>query len=407
MNGKRHAALAAIVIAFVGIFALGQTLLPGCQPPVSDEAIVSASGRILDVEGNPMKGVTVRLVKANTDVLGVDWVVGRIVNQDNNPFRQMETDENGEYYFEFEGAEANATNQKWAAYFVAYVIHPDDEGEHMAVATDSFQFSNQRLHQELLDMHFWDIPDGGIAVEADKVTFSFDATEVPPAEGKYLVHVDETEWVAEVEGTSYSIPLAALEPCIGPVKNSAEECEAKAEHRVQIISLADGVRYRTAWHTFTATNPRGMGLWYRNPDDNTSGNTCSGKLLFDLNDGKFSGDNAVQQLDAGLTKEDFRCLMLDLRGEVVLDEVFIHNAAIWFHDEARISISTAVAEAPGDEDFEELTLWEGAANRYAHLSLGVDGQQRPARWLKIEFIDVGGKAFWQRIGEVAIHTIEQ
>jgi hypothetical protein len=290
---------------------------------------------------------------------------------------------------------------------VAYVIHPDDPEEHLAVATDSFQFSNQKLHVDLPDMKFWDIPEQGVVVDEKSVTFTFEESEVKPEEGKYLVHVDETDWVAEVTGTTYSLPLTALEPCVGPVKDSVEECEPKNEHRVQLISLADGVRYRTSWHTFTAANPRGMGIWFRNPDDNTSGNTCSGKVLFDLNDGKFSGDNAVQQLDAGLTKEDFRCLLINLRGEVVLDEVFIQNAAVWFHEDARIRFSTASAEAPEDSDWAELTLWEGAANRYAHLSLRLDGKQTPARWLKIEYIDVGDKAFWQRIGEVSVYTSDQ
>lgn len=400
LRNRGFAAAGMLVAAF--LLVAGPTLFSACQPPVSDEAIVSVQGQVLDVDGTPMSNVTVRLVKTDLDILDADWVVGRIANTDKKPFREAETDENGEYYIDFSGAEANAGNQLWAAYFVAYVLHPDDPDSHLGVASDSFQFSNQNLEKSVPDLHFWDIPEGGVVVDEEFVTITFDESPAAPENGRYIVHVDGTEWTAEVAGTSYQLPLSALEPCLSPVVDDPADCEPRTDHRVQVISLANGVRFRTAWHSFSAENPEGIGLWYRNTD-NTSGRTCSGKVLFDLNDGKFSGANSVQVLDNGMTAEDFRCIVIDLQQEVQLDEVFLHNAAIWFHKDARIKFLIAATEEPGDADWTELRQVDGADNVYPMLNVHIEAIGAPARHLRIEFVDVGDKPFWQRIGEISIH----
>jgi hypothetical protein len=376
----------------------------GCIAPVSDEAIVSVSGKVLDVDGTPMAGVTVRLVKTDLNVLDADWVIGSIANTDKTPFREIETNANGEYFVEIEGKDANAGNQLWAAYFAVYVLHPDDPVEHLGVASDSFQFSNQKLTRTVADLHFWDIPENGISVGDDSVTFTWEPTQQEPEGGIYLVHVEGTDWTEEVKGTTFSLPLSALEPCTGPVKDDPSECTAKTEHKVQLVSLADGVRYRTAWHTFTATNPKGMGLWFRN-SDNTSGKTCSGKNLFDLNDGKFSGTNSVQYLDSGMSAADFRCLLIDLQQEIMLDEIFIHNGAVWFHKDARIKVLIASPDEPADSDWVELTEWDGAGFKYPNFNLHLPEVGQSARWLKIEYADVADKAFWQRIGEISVYGV--
>ncbi len=397
---KTFSTAAMLVAAFS--LLVGPGLFSACQPPVSDEAIVSVQGRVLDVDGTPMANVTVRLVKTDLDVLDADWVVGHIANTDKQPFKEVETDENGDFYIEFEGAEANAGNQLWAAYFVAYVLHPDDPDNHMGVASDSFQFSNQALAKTVPDLHFWDLADDAIQVGADSVTITFDDSPVAPEGGRYIVHVEGTEWTAEVEGNSYELPLSALEPCTAPVKDGPEECQARVEHRVQVISLAKGIRFRTAWHTIDAQNPKGIGLWYRG-DDNTSGHTCSGKVLFDLNDGKFSGTNAVQYLDEGMTHDEFRCIVIDLRQHINVEEIFVHNAAIWFHKKARIKFFLSDADEPTDADWVELDEFEGAGNTYPMLNHHLPAINQVARHFKVEFVDVDGSPFWQRIGEISVY----
>jgi hypothetical protein len=400
-SNRGYAAAIMLMAAFLLISA--PTLFSACQPPVSDEAIVSVEGRVLDVDGTPMTNVTVRLVKTDVNVLDADWVVGHIANTDKKPFREAETDENGEYYIEFLGADANAGNQLWAAYFVAYVIHPDDPDSHMAVASDSFQFSNQALSKSVPDLQLWDLPADGVVIDEEFVTISFEDSPVAPATGRYIIHIEGTEWTAEADGTTYQIPLTALEPCLAPIVDDPATCEPKGDHRLQVIALADGIRFRTAWHSFHAENPQGPGLWYRNPDDNTSGRTCSGKVLFDLNDGKFSGANSVQVLDQGMTAEDFRCITIDLQQEVQLDEVFLHNAAVWFHKDARIKFQIAATEEPVEADWTELREVDGAENTYPMMNVHLAAIDAPARHLRIKFVDIGDKPFWQRIGEISIY----
>ncbi len=405
MDSQRNRGIVAVGMVVAAFLLIsGPTLFLACQPPVSDEAIVSVQGRVLEVDGTPMANVTVRLVKTDLDVLDADWVVGHIANTDKKPFREAETDENGEFYIEFEGADANSGNQLWAAYFVAYVLHPDDPDSHLAVASDSFQFSNQSLARTIPDLQFWDIPLGGVVVDDAFVTVSFDASPEAPANGRYILHVEGTEWTAEVAGTSYQLPLTALEPCINPVADDQAVCEPKTEHRLQIISLAEGIRYRSAWHSFTGENPRGLGLWYRNPEDNTSGRTCSGKVLFDLNDGKFSGTNSVQVLDQGMTAEEFRCIIIDLQQDVQLEEVFLHNAAVWFHKDARIKFLISAAAEPTEADWTEVSQVNGADNVYPMFNVHLDAIDTPARHIRIEFVDIGDKPFWQRIGEISVYA---
>ncbi len=400
-DANKKLAIAAMALGSFLLFT-GPTLFLACQPPVSDEATVSVSGQVLGLDGTPMANVTVRLVKTELDVLEADWVVGHIANTDKQPFREVETDQEGRYYIEFTGAEANAGNQLWAAYFVAYVISPDDPDRHMAVASDSFQFSNQMLDKEVPDLQLWDIPAQGISVGQEFVSVEFNASRIAPEGGRYILHVEGTEWTAEVTGTSYQLPLTVLEPCLEPVIDDPAQCTPKTEHRLQIISLAPGVRSRTAWHSFTAQNPRGLGVWYRG-EDNTSGHTCSGLNLYDLHDGKFSGKNAVQVLDQGMTAQDFRCLQIDLLQEFIVDEVILHNAAIWFHKQARIKfLATAVAQ-PTDADWVELLAVDGAENFNPMLNVQLRDIDMPMRHLRIEFVDVGATPFWQRVGEVTVY----
>jgi len=399
---------ASLAVA-IAILVVAQGPLSGCQPPVSDEAIVTIEGRVLNQDGTPASGIYVRLVKSEVDVLDADWVVGHIVNTDTTPFRDMKTAADGTFLFELEGADANSKNQAWAAYFVAYAVHPDHDAQNdkrLAVATDSFSFSNQNLNKVIPDMRFWDLAPDAITVDADKVTVAWESTDLAPEDGKYLVHFEGTQWLGEVKGNTYSLPLAALEPCESPVKDGPEECKVKTKHMVEVVSLADGLRYRTAWHMFDATNPKGMGLWYR-ADDNTSGRTCSGKVIFDLNDGKFSGANAVFQKDAGIKVEEMRCFLFDLGKTYVLDDIFLQNGSIWMHEDARIEFFVSDKEVPQDADWAQIDQWEGKDNRFAHFNLQIPGGGETARWLKFEFTDIAAESYLAWLGELVVYGTAQ
>ncbi|MBM4352583.1 MAG: hypothetical protein FJ109_02125 [Deltaproteobacteria bacterium] len=396
---------AVAVTAVAALLFVARGPLTGCQPPVSDEAVVTIEGRVLNQDGTPASGIYVRLVKSDLDVLDADWVVGHIVNTDTKPFRDVKTAEDGSFLFELQGADANAKNQAWAAYFVAYAVHPEHDAENdkrLAVATDSFSFSNQNLNKVIPDMRFWDLAPDAVTVDADKVTVTWENTDLEPEDGRYLVHFEGTQWLEEVKGNTFSLPLIALEPCEAPVVDSPETCTVKTKHMVEVVSLADGLRYRTAWHTFDATNPKGMGIWYR-ADDNTSGRTCSGKVVFDLNDGKFSGANAVYQKDAPTTAEEMRCFQFDLGKPYVLDDIFLQNGSLWFHKDARIEFFVSDKDAPQDADWAQIDQWEGKDNRFAHFNLRIPGNGETARWLKVELTDIGAKASLACLGELVVY----
>ncbi len=397
---------AAALLVTVGIFA-SQTLFSGCDPAVSDEATVTVEGRLLYQDGTPASDVFVRLNKTDLDILDVDWVVGNIVNQDKTPFKSARTDSEGHFLFEFSGAEANNNNQMWAAYFVVYAIHPDDPASHLAVASDSFSFNNQSLNKVVPDMRFWDIPTGGLTISDTDVTVSFEATDLAPENGTYLVYFADTAWTAEVKGTSFSLPLYALEPCTESVKDDPSECVPKTTHAVQIISLADGLRYRSAWHTFEATNPEGLGLWFRDPDDNRSASTCSGKVLYDLNDGKFSGENAIAVTGGGVTQQDLQCIIVDLQEPAVLSRLLLHNGTMLNHKDAVLDISTTNDEDPDTATWQLQSTWEGTDQRFWNVNLDVDLKDTPARFVRLQLADKGGEQSWFYLGEISLFGVPQ
>jgi len=111
----------------------------GCQLPVSDEATVVVQGRILDTDGTPAAGVSVKLYKSAVATLDADWVVGNIVNKDANAFKEQVTDQDGKYVFEFPGDEANSSNQAWAAYFVVYAIDENDPDNQLAARENAMR----------------------------------------------------------------------------------------------------------------------------------------------------------------------------------------------------------------------------------------------------------------------------
>jgi len=383
-------------------------LVVGCFPPVSDEATVVVEGRVMDADGTPAVGITVRLYKTPLNTIGADWVAGTIVNADANVFMDTVTDAEGRYLFEFSGADANANNQAWAAYFMVYVIHPDDLDNQQAVASREFHFSNQHLTETIPDMTFWDLPEGAVTIDEDNLTITWDETEQAPEDGEYLVIVGDGTWVEEVAGTGLTLPLTVLEPCADPVSDPAD-CVARTDHRVQLVSLSDDLRYRTSEVHFTAENPEGLGVWFPRGENNRAAATCSGKNVFDVNDGKFSGANAVARLvaDEGLTVDDVRCIVVDLGAEHAVDEIWVHNGLVWNAPKAKIEIALGLEDpdTAADDAWTPLGTWEGAGRTgwQAYVHLLPDGES--GRYLRIRFVDAEETTVWHQIGEISVYGL--
>ena len=391
---------------WIAILTAGAVLTIGCFPPVSDEATVRVEGRVMDVDGTSAAGVTVRLYKTPLDTLNADWVVGNIVNNDANVFLDTVTVADGSYTFEFSGADANANNQTWAAYFIVYAIHPDDPDNQLAVASQEFHFSNQHLTETIPDMAFWNLEEDAVSVDGDDLTITWPESERAPEGGKYLVIVGNGAWVEEVEGAALTLPLTVLEPCATPVSDPAD-CETRMDHWVQVVSLSKEVRYRTSAFHFTAENPKGLGVWFPRGANNRAAATCSGKNVFDVNDGKFIGENAVAKLaaDEGLTVEDVRCLIVDLGTEHAVDEIWVHNGLVWNAPKAKVEVALGL-EAPDiatDDSWTSLGTWEGAGQwgyqAYLHLLTG----GHLGRYLRIRFVDAEAGTVWHQIGEISVY----
>ncbi len=395
------------LVAQLGLAAaLLGALVIGCFPPVSDEATVRVEGRVVDVDGTGAVGVTVRLYKTPLNTLGADWVVGNIVNSDANVFMDTVTDGDGRYAFEFSGADANADNQAWAAYFMVYVIHPDDLGNQLAVASEEFHFNNQDLTKTLPEMAFWDLEEGAVVVEADSFTLTWPDSELAPEDDEYLVIVGDGAWVGEVAGNTLTLPLTALEPCAAPVTDPAD-CEPRSDHFVQVVSLAGDLRYRTSALHFTAENPKGLGVWFPRGAENNAATTCSGKNVFDVNDGNFSGEGAVAKLvaDEGLSVDDVRCIVVDLGSEHAVDEIWVHNGLIWNAQKAKVEVALGSDDpaTAADDAWTPLGTWEGADQlgwqAYLHLLPG----GAPGRYLRIRFVDAQEGTVWHQIGEISVY----
>jgi hypothetical protein len=248
----------------------------GCEPPVSDEATLTITGRVLNADGTPAANQKVDLYKSDLPLFESDTLIGYSIAV-GTPFQTAQTDADGNYRIVLSGAEANTSSQKFAAYFGVSVTQGSDR--QLAVASYSFQFSNQDLSEALPEMRFWD--SGAVAVEGEELTFTWDAPPTPTRSGEVHVALPGV-WLDAVEGGRYSLSTLAL-----PFEGEAQGFE--------LIAVSDQLRYRTSLKPFTASNPRGAGLDYSQPlNNNISGTDCEGKNLFDLNDGIFAGDSGVE-----------------------------------------------------------------------------------------------------------------
>ncbi|GEM_PF-4190166 len=393
--------LAAVLIA-------GALFGPGCEPPVSDEATVRAFGVLLNTDGTPAAGVTVRLQKTDALGLDLDVSVGSIVNADATAFKQVTTDAQGYYEFVMSGAEANVQSGSFASYFFVYAVSPTDLYNQLAVATEAFHFSNQNLDKEMPELRFWDLEPAAVTTNDQTVKVTWADTPVAPKNGRYLVIFGNGSWAQEVDGNSLEIPLTALQPCINPVVDSPDKCQPLKTHAVQVISLAEGIRYRTAAHLFDAENPKGIGVWYRmdQAGDARSAETCSGKAIFDVNDGVFWGPEGTAKLvgQEGLSAADLRCLRVDLGNLHQLSEIWMHNATVLAAEKAIVEVSVT-PDDPADPAavWTVAGQWTGAEQSmwYSYIHVETDAT---ARGIRFQFTDTEqSEPFWIEIGEISIY----
>ncbi len=404
---KLAIALVVLVIPLLSHVFLGHGAYLGCQMPVSDEAVCVVGGYVYDVDGQPVANANVNLHKTNLDVLGFDWLIGAIVNADSSSFRDTYTDSEGYFEFSFSGAQANSSNQAWAAYFVLWASDPDDPSDRRAFATDSFQFSNQQPEIHYPSLRFWELEEEAIVLDGESVTVSWPDSPLLPEDNRYLLRIEGTEWVAEVDGNSYSIPYTAFEPCSNSLVDADSVCEKLIERKVMLVALAKGIKYRTSWNLFDVDNIDGVGHWYRDPDNNSSGKTCSSKLLYDLNDGKFSGENAAALFYTDeISEEESNCIVIDLQETVSLWELYLHNGLVWFHDESFVEFQYTTAEEPLAADWETLHLEDLSENRFWNTNIHVPCAGEEARYLKILLYGSDSvQPSWFQIGELSVFTL--
>lgn len=361
-------------------------LAAACEPPVSNEASLTVEGRLLGVDGEPMANQTVKLWKSDIPLFEENLLLG-VAIEAGTPFRTVTTDAQGRYTFELKGAEANTGGQRFAAYFAVSADQGSDKS--LAVASPQFSFSNQDLNQSIPDLQFWD--DGAVAVEGEQMSFSWGATPTGADGQEYILVVDEGIWSEGTSGKELALPTGAL-----PAD--------KDTHRFLVLALRDGIRYRTSYKTFTASNPRGAGLDYKQVDNNNiSATDCDGNNLFNLNDGQFAGAEGEENFQTS-PGDAARCVNISLKEPTALSDLFVHNGWITGLENASVTISAR----PEGGDWELLDSQDGAQASlnfyYRHLDLA-DADSATYKDIKIEIL--GGNARFSQLGEVVLYAAEQ
>ena len=333
---------AGVILALVVVGILG------CEPSVSDDATIIITGRVLDEDGNPAEGEVVELWKSDLPTFDFDALLGVAIAA-GTPFRTMTTDENGEFRFELNGADANTSGGTFAAYFAVTTVRGDDRIQ--AVASNEFQFSNQDLTENLPDLQYWGA--GEAAVGADGVDFTWGASPTAPESGIYNVVVHDT-WLDGTSETSYSLSNLALNP-------------ADNEHYFHVISLGEDVRYRTSFTAFSATNEAGGGIDYRQVDNNNiSAVDCLGNNLFDLVDGDYMSQDGRE--DFGTSDvEGAQCLTITLPEATTVSDIVVHNGTIFFAAEASVEIAI---RAHADDEFTVVDTYAGNTTDFSTRTTG-------------------------------------
>ena len=398
---KRWFVAAACAALAVTVFAVWP-ITSGCDTALSEDVTITLSGRVLLADGSPAKGLTVKLLKTDLDTLGVDWVVGVLVNEDAKAFLETTTDDNGNYNFSFSGKEANSKNGYWAAYFVAYVTDGTVDDSPGMVATDSFTFSDQEPSREMPDMRFLTLPTDAVSIGQAKGTFTvkWEATDLAPEGGRYIINLANSSWVAETKETTYTLPLSSLAPCTNLKQGGG--CQEALFEAVRVFSLADGLRYRSNWAPVAATNPKGIGFVPQVPEGETYFKTCSGQPLKMFIDGVY---HPVSSLDWGnnLQVSDLSCVEFDLGSAKALTEIYVHAGSIWNHGDSTVTLSATDKDAPTAADYQVLGTYQGSERRFWYFDQRLDASTKPIRFFRMQVENAENSTMWAGLGEVSFY----
>jgi hypothetical protein len=365
--------------AIYGLVAAA-ALVVACQPPVSNEAALVVEGRILGVDGQPLANQAVNLWKSDLPLFEDDTLIG-ISIEAGQPFRIATTDADGRYRFDLKGAEANTGGQRFAAYFAVTATQGSDKS--LAVASAQFGFSNQALTHSAPDLQFWD--GGAVAPQGEALRFQWDASPTGADNQEYVLVVDGGIWSEATSATTLDVSTHAL-----PAEQDT--------HRFLVLALRDGIRYRTSFKTFTASNPLGAGIDFKQPENNNiSATDCDGNNLFNLNDGVFTGRENEENFQTS-PGDAARCVSIKLAAPTALSELVVHNGWISGLDGASVTISAR----PEGGEWKLLDTQDGAQASlmfyYRHLR---DLDPAPVSEIKIEVL--GGSARFYTLGEVVLY----
>ena len=376
-------------------------LSPACETPVDSDVTLTITGRVLLPDGSPAVGQLVQVQKSDLEPISFNWVIGNVINEDVEPFKTTTTDTEGRYSFSFLGKEANSGNGYWAAYFRTYAVKGDGEAP-MAVATDSFTFSSSAPDKAVPDMRFIELDATNVVADktADVLRVTWDRDKLPQDANLLVVQVGAADWVAEVDGESWELPLAALEPCIASI--DAGTCTPLAGDAVRITVIAGDLNYRTNWQAFVQANTKGTGINYTSPDDDSSGTTCSGMPLYKLNDGKH---DVVLSSDFGknASQADLRCLQFPMGEARDLSWFFLHNGLVFEHKQVTVRVSTSTSDTPDAPTYTEWGRLSMADQQFWQLNMQLKGPRPGVKWLRIEMDGPADKTLWFGLGEVTVY----
>ena len=378
---SRYTAIVTSVLLFAtsGLFIIPET---GCIPPVSDETEVKITGRVLNEDGTPAAGQEVKLWKSDVPLFDSHLIVGIMIDT-GNPFRTRTTDADGTFSFVLPGDQVNSGNQRWAAYFAVTVSKGNGD---LAVATYDFHFSNQKLTEDLPDMQFWDA--GSVEEQGGELQFSWEASPTVPSGSRYHLAVAKGTWFGASSQNSMNLSTLVLEP-------------GADTHHFQLISLGDQLRYRTSLHAFSAQNPIGEGLDYKQPElNNVSALDCVGNNLFEINDGVFDGQEHIEYFNQS-ANDGAKCLEITLAEATVIGDMLVQNASVYGLDNAQVDIFYRDVI---DGDWVLLDSQSGRQTDFNTYNIHLSGLDINVRQLKLEVVG-GDNDYFDYIGEITLYAL--
>ncbi len=380
------------------LFGIASQFHLGCvsEEPVPEgpeDIICRLSGHVYHHDGTVASNVDIHVDLVERSFLPVFWTVGAIINEDGEPFQECLTDDEGYFEMSFGLDEVKLPKLPWVPHLALWAIDPTDPTGERAFATESLSCTVEEPEIYLTDLMFWELDDDSVQLAEDHVHFSWDdSPRLPGPDHQYMLHVEGTEWIVELNGNDYDLPFTALEPCKAPVVDPEDVCEPASERRVRLVSLTDGMRYRTSWKEFSAVNPKGKGYSFVDPTPWSWGSFP--------HDGVHSDDNSDGWFQRGSGP-----LLLDLGESIVLKEIYIHNGGLWRHEDVLVEISISLNEEPLFSGWELIETVDLRGNDFWNVSIRVPDINTSARWIRFDPDNqtVMG-SHWHKMGEVTIYT---